>query len=522
MLIFRRTGFLFRLCALALSLSLCLILLSACGGEELPQPDVSLSPNGTGTDTVRLRAIIDPSSEVRGVYIASVYNIDFPSRPDLSSSTLKAELDDILNTAATVGLNTIFFQVRPTADALYDSDIFPVSRTLTTKGKLTFDPLAYLIKEAHQRNIFVHAWVNPLRVTAGSAAKPNTNIADLPAGSPAAAHPEWTVPYADGKLYFDAGYPEVRQLVADGVAEIVRKYNVDGILFDDYFYPYPLSENGVTAGFDDSTSYALYGGDMPRGDWRRQNINQMIELVYDTVKEISEDVRFGVAPFGIWQNDNGKNGGSATRGLESYSAIYCDPVAWARGGYIDYVAPQIYWRFSTAVAPYGELVCFWNRMLDGTGTDLLVSHAAYNYDEWSDPTGEMSEQVEFARGELTYRGSIFYGYDEIRRNLHAIADELSAVYTDSIIYTDPSPTGMGVQISSPAAGSYISAGTACLIGSSSPDKPLTVNGAPVSRTRGGYFSLDVNLKMGENTFVFTHGDETYTYVICRGAAPTEE
>lgn len=516
-----RTGFLIRLCALALFISLCLTLFSACGDEAQSLPDTSLSPGEAGGGAVHLRAIIDPASEVRGVYIASVYNIDFPSRPDLSTTALKAELNDILDTAADAGLNTVYFQVRPTADALYDSDIFPVSETLFTNGKLSFDPLAYLIEQAHKRNIFVHAWVNPLRVTAGSAAKPKTDIASLPAGSPAAAHPEWTVAYADGKLYFDAGYPEVRQLVADGVAEIVRNYNVDGILFDDYFYPYPVSENGVTVGFDDSASYALYGGDMSRGDWRRQNINQMIELVHDTVKGISENVRFGVAPFGIWQNDDGKNGGSATRGLESYSAIYCDPVAWAKGGYIDYLAPQIYWRFSTTVAPYGELVRFWNRMLDGTGVDLVISHAAYNYDEWTEPAGEMSEQVQFARSELTYRGSIFYGYDEIRRNLHTLADELSAVYADSIIYTDPSPTGMGVQISSPAAGTYINAASTYLIGSSSPDKPLTVNGTPVSRTRGGYFSLYVDLQKGENTFVFTQGEESYTYVIFRGTAPAD-
>lgn len=515
-----RTGCLARFCTLILFLSLCLTIFSACGDEELPLPDTSLSPDDRENGSLYLRAIIDPSSEMRGVYIASVYNIDFPSRPDLSAAALKAELDDILDTAEDAGLNTVFFQVRPAADALYDSDIFPVSRTLSTKGKLFFDPLAYLIEQAHQRNIFVHAWVNPLRITTGSAAKPNTDIADLPARSPAAAHPEWTVAYADGKLYFDAGYPEVRKLVADGVAEIVRKYNVDGILFDDYFYPYPVSENGVTAGFDDSVSFSLYGGNMSRGNWRRQNINQMIELVYDTVKEISEDVRFGVAPFGIWQNDDGKNGGSATRGLESYSAIYCDPVAWAQGGYVDYIAPQIYWRFSTAAAPYDELVRFWNGMLDGTGVAFVVSHAAYNYDEWSDPAGEMSDQVQFARSALTYRGSIFYGYDEIRRNLHTISDELSAVYADNIVYTDPSPTGMEVEITSPEAGAYINADGTYLIGSSSPDKPLRLNGVPVSRTRGGYFSLYVNLKMGENTFVFNHGEETYTYVICRSAAPT--
>lgn len=500
-----------------------LLLLSACGKEEASLPATALAPMRNAESAVQLRPIIDPASEVRGVYIASVYNIDYPSRPDLSAAALKAELDAILDTAADAGLNTVYFQVRPSSDALYDSDIFPVSEALSTKGTLTVDPLAYLVEQAHQRNIYVHAWVNPLRVTVGTAAKPETDPSALPDGSPAKAHPEWTVAYADGKLYYDAGLPEVRQLVADGVAEIVRKYNVDGILFDDYFYPYPTAnEKGVTAAFDDSSSFAKYGGGMNLGDWRRQNVNKMIRLVYDTVKGISDEVQFGVAPFGIWQNDDGKNGGSATRGLQSYSSIYCDPIAWAKGGYIDYIAPQIYWRFSTAAAPYGELVRWWNCALDGTGADLLISHAAYNYDEWTDPAGEMSEQIRYARSELTYRGSIFYGYDEIRRNLHTITDELKNAFADSVIYTDPSPTGAGVRISSPASGTYINAASTYILGSSSPDKPLTVNGQPVGRTRGGYFSLYVDLKKGENTFVFAQGEETYTYVIHRGTAPTEE
>ena len=511
-----------RAAALLLSFVFSAVLFAGCRENEGEILSCALTPVETGTDAPALRGLIDPASEVRGVYIASVYNIDFPSKPDLSAASLKKEIDDILDTMATAGLNTVYFQVRPACDALYKSDIFPVSQSLSTKGKLVMDPLAYLVEQAHKRNIFVHAWVNPLRVSIGSETNPNVKVENLPEGNPAKAHPEWAVAYADGRLYFDPGIPEVRQLIADGVREIVAGYDVDGVIFDDYFYPYPVTlKDGTIALFDDDDSYAAYGGTVARADWRRENINQMIKAVYDAVKGVSEDVQFGVSPFGIWKNDNGTNGGSATRGMQSYFSIYCDPLAWAEGGYIDYLAPQIYWRFSTDVAPFGELVRWWNRVLDGTGVDFLVSHAAYNYDVWSSPEGEMAEQVQFARSELTYRGSIFYGYDEIRRNAFSLRDELLEVYAENILYVTPSPTGEAPLVTSPPSGTYVNASGTYLIGSSSPDKPLRMNGQPVSRTRGGYFSVYVPLVNGENTFTFVQEGVTYTHTVYRGTAPTE-
>ena len=509
---------------------LCLLLLlvfssvSLVGCRKEKEEEVlsyALLPVDVGVEGPELMSLIDPSSEVRGVFIASVYNIDYPTKTDLSASALKKEIDSILDTMTEAGLNTVYFQVRPACDALYKSDLFPVSRALSTQGKLVMDPLAYLVEQAHRRNIFVHAWVNPLRVSTGSESKPNVKVENLPDGSPAKEHPEWTVAYADGRLYFDPGIPEVRELIADGVKEIVSRYDVDGIIFDDYFYPYPVTQaDGTVALFNDDASYARYGGDSARADWRRENVNQMVKASYDAVKSVSEDVQFGVAPFGIWKNDDGKNGGSATRGMQSYFSIYCDPVAWAEGGYIDYLAPQIYWRFSTAVAPFDELVRWWNRVLDGTGVDLLVSHAAYNYDVWSSPEGEMAEQLQFARSELTYRGSIFYGYDEIRRNAFSLREELQEVYKKNIIYADPSPTGEAPSVSSPPNGTYVNASGTYLIGSSSPDKPLTINGQKISRTRGGYFSVYVNLKKGENTFHIEQDGVSYTHTVYGGTAPS--
>ena len=378
-------------------------------------------------------AVVSEPSEVRGVYIATVYNINYPSKRGFSAGELRAELDDIIKACLDANLNAIYFQVRPSADALYKSEIFPTSEYLTgTQGAPLadgFDPLEYLVGSAHEKGIAVHAWVNPLRVTVGSAGAPRHDTATLAEGHPARENPDYAVPYADGRLYFDCGNPDVRELIADSVMEIAANYDVDGIIFDDYFYPYPVyDESGKLASFDDGASYALYGGGMTLDDWRRDNVNKMIEGCYNAIKSVRADCEFGVAPFGIWQNNDGTNGGSDTSGLESYSAIYCDPTAWIKGGYIDYIAPQIYWRFSTGVARYDVLVRWWSTLLEGTDIDLLISHGVYNYDTWEDPENELLTQVEFARSEPSYRGSILYGYAALKANSNGLLDETREVF----------------------------------------------------------------------------------------------
>ncbi len=474
--------------------------------------------------------ILNPDAEVRGVWIASVINLNFPSAPGLDAKTQAEELDAILDSCERNGFNAVYFQVRPSADALYPSALFPTSAYLVGKQgdalPSGFDPLAYLLEKAHARNIRVHAWVNPLRITMGSPSKPETDVAALAEGHPARKNPGWAIPYADGKLYFDAGQPAVRQYVIDGVAEIVRGYDVDGIIFDDYFYPYPTTEkvNGknVTVEFDDSASYARFGGGFAdRGDWRRDNINQLIEGCYRAIKAIDAECQFGVAPFGIWQNDDGENGGSDTSGMNSYSQIYCDPLAWIRGGYIDYIAPQIYWELGYSVAAFDVLARWWNAQVDGTGIDLLISHAAYRYDnDWENPQGEISEQIEFARSELAYRGSIHYGYAAIADNCGGIADELRTIYAEDIIYTDPVATGASLSLTSPADGSWIDAGATYLIGASDPTVSLLFEGRPVSRTKSGYFSLYTELEEGENRFTFTYGGKEIAYTLYRGVRPS--
>lgn len=488
------------------------------------EPGIETEIQDEGSEVIE--GILDPDTEVRGIYIATVTNINYPSKMGLSVEEQRAELDDIINTAKEANLNAIYFQVRPASDALYKSDIFPTSKYITgVQGDaLEFDPLEYLVENAHELGIKVHAWVNPLRVTTGTASNPNTDPSTLAENNPARLHPEYTVAYADGRLYYDPGLPEVRQLVADGVKEIVENYAVDGVIFDDYFYPYPTTTtvNGksVTAKFDDDATFEKYGNGKELADWRRSNINAMIEGCYDAIKSVRTDCEFGVAPFGIWQNDDGKNGGSDTSGFESYKSLYCDPVAWVEGGYIDYLAPQIYWRFTTSAARYDVLVRWWNTLLDGTDVKLLISHGVYNYETWSDPANELRNQVEFARSELAYKGSLLYGYAALKANTEGLFDETKAVFSEDIVYTAAESNGRELVISLPYDNSYIDGEGTFLLGASDPSEPLYLDGEKIGRTKSGYFSLYLPLSKGKNTFTFSHKDTEKTITINRGTAPT--
>lgn len=483
----------------ALLAALCLSSCSDISGISLPKSEQDI-----GSRSVELGEI---TSEIRGVWIASVFNIDFPSRTDLDAWKLRDEIDDILDNCEMYGLNTIFFQVRPSCDALYESKLFPVSKNLSSTGRLTIDPLEYMVSQAHLRGISVHAWVNPLRVTVT-----RDSESSLPAESPAVLHPEWTVKYADGKLYFNAGLPEVRDFISEGVKEIVEGYDVDGVVFDDYFYPYPTDG----AQFDDSDSYAEYGSDYENiGDWRRDNINRLIQSCSAAVKSADPSCLFGVSPGGVWQNDNGTNDGSPSAGFETYTSLYCDSIAWIRGGYIDYISPQLYWQCSSNATPFGELVKWWNRMLDGSGVELVVSHAAYRYEEgdWSDPYGEMERQITLSRELLSYRGSMFYGYDELASNARGIADEISSAMSYDIYYFDSEATGTGVTFTSHYDGEICAVGEVTVSGYSDPAFVLEFDGRTVGRYSGGRFEISTVLSKGENSIVLMQDGKEYTITL---------
>ncbi len=469
--------------------------------------------------------LIDPGREVRGIWIPSVLNITYPSEQGKDAESLRAELDDIVRVARENRLNTICFQVRPSADALYDSAIFPTSRYLSgVQGQepdAGFDPLAYLCEITRGADeddaIAVYAWVNPLRVTSAG-----EDPALLAANNPAVLHPEWTFTYHNA-VYFDAGIPAVRALVADGVREICEKYPVAGVIFDDYFYPYPtVGNDGRILPIDDADTYAAYGAAYETiGDFRRASANALVKDCYDAVKDVNAYLQFGIAPFGINKNDNGTNGGSATAGMEAYSAIYCDALAWMEGGYVDFIAPQIYWQFTTKVARYDTLVRWWNAQCDAYGIPLWISHAIYNYETWNNP-GEMRSQVTFARAENMYRGSLFYGYPQLKNNTLGLAEEIKDVFRDEIVYykTESDPAqAPEIHITMPKNGSRFDAEGTYLMGQSDPHTTLYCDGIPVSRTKTGYFVLYKALGSGENTFVFTQGDTTLDFTVWRGQNP---
>jgi len=315
-----------------------------------------------GTPGAPLEAFMDHADrELRGIYVATAYNINYPTKQNRNQNQLKKELDHIIDTCLSNRLNAIYFQVSPNSDALYVSDILPFSYVLTgTEGKEPpggFDPLAYLLEKAHEKNIEVHAWVNPVRVSTES-----LSFDQLSADNPARKHPEWTVEYG-GVVYYNLSHPEARALQASVCAELSEKYDIDGILFDDYFYPYP-KENET---FDDEEEYNTYGSGFDSiADYRRHCTTELVKNCYEEIKKAAPDCLFGIAPFGIWQNDDGNNGGSATKGFESYESLYCDTLSFIGQGYVDYVAPQLYWQMDYDAASYTVLCHWWNAAVEGT------------------------------------------------------------------------------------------------------------------------------------------------------------
>ncbi len=454
--------------------------------------------------------------EVRGVWISTVYNINFPSKAGLSSNEQKAELDAIVANAKAANLNTIFFQVRPTSDALYKSDIYPTSAYLVGKQGAAlvddFDPLEYIIKRSHESNIELHAWINPFRITAGSASTIDADVKALADTNPAVMHKDWTVAYDDGKLYFDPGIPEARKLIISGAVEIVQKYDVDGIHIDDYFYPYPVyvtDENGkkTLADFNDANTYNAYGGGMEKGDWRRQNINAFVGDLRDAVKAARADCEFGVSCAGIWANAANLDGGSDTNGMQSYFDTYSDSKYWIENELVDYICPQIYWEMSHKAAPFDVLCKWWSSVVDGTRVKLYIGHALYKNESWSDKT-EITRQVEFARSWYGYKGSVFFGYDQIEDNKDGMRDKLANIFYEDYYHPYVAATGESVTFGSPQPSAMVNVGNTYILGKSDPGYPLYYNGKKLARTQNGYFNMYVPISAGNNSFEFTQNGKT--------------
>ncbi|MFJ6796213.1 glycoside hydrolase family 10 protein [Streptomyces sp. NPDC091268] len=349
--------------------------------------------------------------EFRGMWTASVQNVDWPSESGLPAGEQKAELLALLDTAVRRRLNAVVLQVRPAADAMWPGAREPWSQWLTGEQGADpgWDPLGTAVAEAHARGLELHAWFNPYRVA-------NHTDPDLLApGHPARRNPDWTVPYG-GKLYYNPGLPEVRRFVQEAMLDAVSRYAVDGVHWDDYFYPYPVEGEE----FDDDEAYAQYGGAFAdRAAWRRHNTDTLVREMSERLRRLRPAARFGISPFAVWRNDDRDPLGSPTRaGLGTYDDLYADTRKWVREGWIDYVVPQVYWPIGHPTADYAALVPWWARTVAGTGVQLYVGEALFRCapdsptPAWRDPK-ELSRHVTLGRRYPEVRGHVYFSATQV-------------------------------------------------------------------------------------------------------------
>ncbi|MEY9943704.1 uncharacterized lipoprotein YddW (UPF0748 family) [Kitasatospora sp. GAS1066B] len=353
------------------------------------------------------------------MWIASVANIDWPAAPGLSADRLRADFVGQLDHCRAIGLNAVFVQIRPTADAFWPSPFEPWSQWLTgTQGQDPgWDPLAFMVDAAHERGLAFHAWFNPYRV----AIQPDR--AKLLPSHPARRHPDWTVRYGGG-LYYNPGVPAARRFVERAMMDAVTRYEIDGVHFDDYFYPYPVAGQD----FPDDDAFASYGAEFTdRAAWRRHNVDLLVREMRDLVRAARPEAAFGVSPFGVWRNVRSDPAGSDTSArAESYDALYADTRSWIRNGWLDYVAPQLYWYIGYAPADYRVLATWWAEQTAGTDTQLWIGQAVYHVGApeqpapWQDPA-ELSRHLALDDALPQIGGTILFSATDVR------ADRLGAI-----------------------------------------------------------------------------------------------
>lgn len=385
------------------------------------------------------------SEEMRGVWVSSVYNLDYPASPTTDPDKLKAEADEILDNCVKWGLNAVFLQVRPSGDALYKSDLFPWSKYLTgsvgTAPQDGFDPLEYWVEAAHKRGLELHAWINPYRITRSK----DTEWNSLPSTHPAKMNPDWVVKYSDGNYYFNPGIPEVRDLVTRGAVEIVQNYDVDGLHMDDYFYP--------GTDFNDAATYQKYGSSFSNiADFRRDSVNQLVAQLDTAVHNIDPDIQFGISPSGIWANKSTDPRGSNTNGSEHYVSSYADSLYWIENGLVDYIIPQIYWEIGHKLADFATLADWWNDAVAGSDVHLYIGMGAYRCAD--NPTGvwmttdPLFDSLAYLENKDNVGGCVFFRYGSIPA-VSGMADRLtnwySTVHNEN---TAPNPSNPGGSSSS--------------------------------------------------------------------------
>lgn len=386
--------------------------------QPSPPSQPSTGQNGAGTSA---------QEEMRGVWVSTVSNLDWPSTKSYGDvEAQKREYIALLDDVQAMGMNAVFVQVRPSADAIYPSKLVPWSTYLTgIAGKDPgYDPLQFLIEETHRRGMEFHAWFNPFRASTG------TNTAKLPANHVANGHPEWIVNF-NGKLYINPGIPEARQHIIDAIMEVVNGYDIDGVHLDDYFYP-----TGETASskFNDDSTFSKYNSMKlsNKGDWRRDNINDFVQQLGAAVHQKKPKISYGISPYGVWRNQASDITGSNTKAsVSAYDSTYADVRKWIQNEWVDYVTPQIYWSMTRTIVRYDILADWWANEVKGTNVKLYIGHAPYKIGTpeigW-DSAQEIIDQLKYNENIPEISGSIFFSAKDLRKNPLGLIPLLQSYY----------------------------------------------------------------------------------------------
>ncbi|MBN8822893.1 MULTISPECIES: family 10 glycosylhydrolase [unclassified Spirosoma] len=403
-----------------------------------PKPATAVITNPVDTlgyDEVTFPTPAPPKREFRAVWIATVDNIDWPSKKGLPVADQQRELVEMFDMYQQLGLNAVIVQVRSAADAFYAKSSEPWSEWLTGQQGLAptpfYDPMEFMIEQAHQRGLEFHAWFNLDRAAF-------SKYSSIAPSNIMHRKPEWLLSYG-GKKLFNLGIPAVRTYIAGIVANVVREYDVDGIHFDDYFYPY--AEPGQV--IRDDATYQAYNNGQTKADWRRDNVNKLIVELRDSIRENKPWIKFGVSPFGIWKNQASDPEGSATNGGQAYYDQYADTRKWVREGLIDYIVPQVYFSSEFGRVPYKTLVDWWCR---NTGkVHLYIGHGAYRVGRGSerDPgwwrATEFPNQFRYNRQQKAVQGSVMFSAKNLKLNPLAIRDSLQTNFYRHLALVPPMP-----------------------------------------------------------------------------------
>lgn len=364
------------------------------------------------------------SSSLRGVWVSTVYNLDWPSSGSISNrEKQQQEYIQLLQELQGMGINSVFVQVRPSADAIYPSAFVPWSKYLTGKQGQDpgYDPLAFMVEETHKQGMQFHAWFNPFR------ANPDAKTDQLAPNHVAKLHPDWIV-NAKNKLYINPGIPAARQQIIAEIMEVVNNYEVDGVHLDDYFYP----SDGVFP--DDATFQANNSAQFAtKAEWRRDNINQFVKQLGESIDASKPTVQFGISPFGVWRNKSIDSTGSDTKaGVTAYDHMHADVRTWIQQGWIDYVTPQIYWSLSFTPAQYDKLVTWWANEVKNTNVKLYIGHSPYKLGTkeagWQSAQ-EIINQLQYNTQFPEVQGDVFFSAKDLRKNPLGIKEVLSSYFS---------------------------------------------------------------------------------------------